>query len=146
MEHFSLLQPAPLVQAPWGLRLLLVRVENKDGAWLAEHDVLKVVGIQPILAHHYAKETVAPVHPTADLMDKHGWRFEHLEMRYAPLYIDSEGKLATAVPDDPAWRLIEPDTPDDRVESLAQTLKTREVERRALERQIEEQEEGVEED
>jgi len=49
-------------------------------------------------------------------------------------------------PDDPAWRLIEPETPDDRVESLAQTLKIKEVERRALERRIEEQEEGVEED
>jgi hypothetical protein len=149
MEHYSLRQPAPTFPAPAGSRVIRVQAREAAGGWVAGHEVLRVIGIQPLVVHHYSKEQVASVHPDPALMQKDGWKYEHLEMRYSPVVITPQGKVAGLDPDDPRWCLVDPDLPDDRVEIVAEALKAQEVERQALERRIEEEEEverEVEED
>ena len=84
MEHYSLRQPAQALPVPDGLRVIRVHVQEADGDWVAGHEVLRVVGIQPMVVHHFSREQVAPVHPEPALMEKAGWKYEHLEMRLCP--------------------------------------------------------------
>lgn len=149
MEHYSLRQPSPVFPAPVGLRIIRVKAREAGAGWAVGHEVLRVVGIQPAVVYHYTREQEAPVHPDPALMDKDGWKFEHLEVRYAPVVITAEGRVAGLDPEDPRWCLVDPDASNDRVEIVAEALKAREVERQALERRIEEEEEvgrEVEED
>lgn len=149
MEHYSLQQPGPVLPATGGMRVLVVRSRQVGGVWETTHDVLAVVGIQPITIHHYFIEATAPVHPDPILMEKHGWTYRHLEMRYAPVFITPEGRLSGIDPDDPRWSLISPEFTTEQIQALAVSLQTREVERQALERRIEEEEEiasDIEED
>ena len=143
MEHFALLQPAAILPAPPGTRLIFVRTVEQGTAWAVEHEVLCVVGIQPITAQHYSKETVSPVFPTPELMEKHGWGFDRLELRYAPIFVTREGRVATVAADDPCWQLVPPGTSDERIETLAAALKAKEGERQVIERRIEEREDGA---
>jgi hypothetical protein len=149
MENYSLLQPSPVVPAPEGTRLILVRTHEGQTGWQVEHHILRVVGFQPTAVHHYTRDKAASVHPSHEMMDRHGWTYQHLEMRYAPVFIGPDGKLTSIDAHDPRWYLLEPGTPDDRVEVLAETLKAKEVERYRTERRLEEEDEvagEVEED
>jgi hypothetical protein len=150
MEHYSLRQPAQGLSVPDGLRVVRVHVQEAEGGdWEVGHEVLRVVGVQPTVVHHFSREEVAPVHSEPSLMEEAGWRYERVEMRYAPVVITFEGRLIGLDPEDPRWFLIDPDVSEDRMEIIIEVLKAKEVERQVLERRIEEEEEvgrEVEED
>jgi hypothetical protein len=145
MEHYSLCQPAPALAVPAGMQVILARASWIAGAWTAAHEVLPVVAIQPTVVHHYSHAKVAPVHPIPSLMEKHGWDFQRIETRYAPVFITAEGKLAVADPDDPSWLLVPPGVPNERIEVLAETLKAQEIARQEAEWRIEQQDEAADE-
>lgn len=140
MEHYALLRPGAAIAAPPGLRLILVRTAQLGETWTTAHDLLKVVALQPTAVHHYVGQSVAPVHPDPALMAGQGWAYRHVEMRYAPVVVTPDGRLAALDPDDPRWSLVDADTPEARVEAIAETLKALEVERQLAERAIEEAE------
>lgn len=149
MEHYALMEFAPIAPVVAGTRVIVVRARESGAAWTADFEVLAVLGIQPTVVRHYSRDEPAPVQPTPSLMERHGWQFHRLEYRYAPIYCTADGRLATADPDDPRWSLVHPGTPDDRIRVLAEKLKVLEVERRQNERRVEEEEEverEVEED
>jgi hypothetical protein len=147
MEHFSLLQPSQVIPVPPGTRVILVRAKEADGAWASSHEVLKVIGIQPMAVQHYARQEAAPIHPNPALLEKHGWQYVHLEMRYSPIFITARGKIAGIDPDDPRWYLVDPDVPEAQVQSLAEQLKAQEVERQEIEKRVEAEEvDNVDED
>ncbi|HEX8202195.1 MAG TPA: hypothetical protein VF590_17090 [Isosphaeraceae bacterium] len=140
MEHFSLLQPAQVIPVAPGTRMILVRAREVDGAWTTSHEVLRVLGIQPMVVQHYSREKAAPIHPNPTLLEKHGWQYAHLELRYAPIYITPAGKIAGVNPDDPRWYLIDPAVPEAEVGRLAERLMAQEVERQELEKRVETEE------
>lgn len=150
MEHFALQQPIPMIAAPPGTRVILVQTLEREGTLVTSYDVLHVVGFQGMRVYHYAAERVLPVHPTRVLMHRQGWKYKHMEMRYAPIFIDREGSLSMVEPDDPRWALVDSEMPAERVEALGEALRAKEIRRQDIERQIEnetdEQGREVEED
>ena len=140
VEHYALLQPGTAVAAPPGLRAIRVRNVPVGEARTIAHDLLRVVALQPTIVRHYAGDSVAPVHPDPALLAAQGWTYRHLEMRYAPVVIDADGRLEALDPDDPRWSLVDPDTPEARIEAIAEGLKAREVDRQLAERAAEQAE------
>lgn len=150
MEHFALRQPTQMIPAPPGSRIILVQTQEQAGTLATTYDVLHVVGFQGMCVYHYAADHVVPVHPTPALMHQQGWNYKHLEIRYAPVFINREGKLTMVEPEDPRWSLVDAEMPAERVEALAEALRTKEIRRQDLELRIEnetdEQGSEVEED
>ena len=143
MEHYALHLPLSAIPAPAGMRAVVVRTdEAEDGSWSIVHDVLAVVGFQPSVVHHYASDEPRSVHPDPGSMERLGWHYRHQEARYAPIAVTRSGRLEPLDPDDPRWQLLPPETPSDRIDALARKLRDKEAVRQAVERRMEDQEQG----
>ncbi|RUL87106.1 hypothetical protein [Tautonia sociabilis] len=143
MERYALRILQPGIPAPPGLRALVIREDpDRDDPSALSHQTLAVLAIQPQVVHHYSSDVPRPVHPDPLLMERLGWHYRHQESRLSPICLTADGRLAPLDPDDPSWLLLEPGTPDDRVELLARRLKDEELLRRTLEHSIEDRDQG----
>jgi hypothetical protein len=127
-----------MVPIPSGMRVIVIRVEEESaGAWRTSHSVLPVIGIQQTSVSHYVRPEPAPVHQSPSLMESHGWEFRHVETRFAPVFLNAEGRISATDPDDPCWCIVPPETSDEQVRTIAESLKANEVQRLERETRIE---------
>lgn len=70
-------------------------------------------------------------------MEPHGWEFRHAGTRYAPVFLNAEGRISSIDPDDPWWWIVPPETSDAQVGSVAESLKANKLQRLEHERRIE---------
>ena len=138
MEHYTLRLLQPAFPAPPGLRAIVLRDEQaEDGSTQLIHESLLVIGFQAQVVHHYSSDNPRPVHPDPSLMEKLGWHYKHQDFLCAPICLTTNGRILTLNPDEPCWMLLEPGTPVERIELLAQKLRDDEQLRRTVEHRIE---------